>query len=55
MRNLFSKKIGRTDFVNFITAALYIFIYRYIHTEFLVPVWGYLAIIIIHALYMKFL
>lgn len=41
MRNLFSKKIGRTDFVNFITAALYIFIYRYIHTEFLVPVWGY--------------
>lgn len=41
MKSFFAVKIGRTDCANLITAFLYLFIYRYIHTSFLVPVWGY--------------
>lgn len=39
--NLFFIKIVRTDFISFITAILYVFIFRYIYSDYLTSLWGY--------------
>ena len=36
-----SGRIFRTDYVSLVTAILYVFIFRFIYTDYLVPLWGY--------------
>lgn len=36
-----TERIGRTDCISLVTAILYVFIFRYIYTDYLVPLWGY--------------